>query len=348
MKSSKVSLYEFGYSFLAPVLNLYTRQVVKHAHGHRVICLAREGWLFHKLLDKLIRKNLISIEHAPVYLKVSRTLLFRSMLGDPEGWEYALENKFEGSVLNLMMKRFGLQMHEVYNLLPSALLDFTLSLPTDKVKVIQWLTPHKQRLQCYVEPTRDALERYLARELNGVASQTPLMLDIGYAGTIQKIITRIIKRDTCGLYFIANSSEPHPVGSYSASMRGVLKENIKWSTGYLMLERSLLLESILTAPHGQVIDIRCLSDGEFDFYYGQAAGPQTHSQDLEAIFEGAIDGVEEGLRLNIEYSVEDIENLYVGFATSPSAIPEAAFHLFNVDDDFSGTGVISPMKLFSL
>ncbi|MGN2414395.1 hypothetical protein ACTAB6_24535, partial [Pseudomonas syringae] len=54
------------------------------------------------------------------------------------------------------MRRFGL--------LPQAPLDFNLTLPDDKAKVIQWLTPHKSRLQDYVTPTRMALLHYFEQE----------------------------------------------------------------------------------------------------------------------------------------------------------------------------------------
>lgn len=348
MRSSYTALYEFGYSFLSPIMNHYVRKIAEYSIEQRPVCLAREGWLFFELINRVREKKLLNIRHEPVYLKVSRTLLFRSMLGDLEVWQLALENKFKGNVLDLMIKRFGLQLHEAYEILPAELLSFKVALPEEKDKVVQWLTPHKSRMQDHVEPTRRALFEYLSRTLAGEEHLTPLMLDLGYAGTIQKIITRIIKRDTSGLYFIANKSGNTQVAGQIANMRGVFKEDISWSQGYLMLERSLLLESLVTAPHGQVSDIRLRSDGNFDFFYGRSAAPQRYAQDLEAIMKGAIAGVEEGLTKNIEYNPEEIEALYAGFALSPSAIPKAAFHLFSIDDDFSGLGIISPAQLFGL
>lgn len=348
MRSSYQALHDFGCSFLSPILNHYVRQVVQHSQGHQPVCLAREGWIFFKLLTQLENGGFINLPNKPIYLKVSRTLLFRCQLGDPETWEVSLHNKFKGSMLDLMKNRFGLQLHEAFELLPQALLDFNLSLPEDKEKVIQWLTPHKARLQAYVAPTRDALLYYFTREKLLENGPTPLMLDLGYAGTIQKLITRIIGRDTFGLYFISNKSGDINVAGNIARMKGVFKEDIEWSKGYLMLERSLLLESLMTAPHGQVTDIRLRTDGEIDFFYGRAAAPQRYYQDLETIMNGAIAGVEEAFRDGIEYSVDEIEKLYAGFALSPSAIPRAAFHLFNIDDDFSGNGVINPAELFGL
>jgi len=330
------------------MLNHYTRALLKHSADHRPVCLAREGWVFFQLLNHLSKANLIELPHAPCYLKVSRTLLFRSLLGEEESWEIALKHNFKGSVLNLLMKRFGLQLHEAFALLPAELLGFNLSLPEDLEKVIDWLAPHSQKLHDHVTPTREALQQYLKQEGLFDKTPTPLMLDLGYAGTIQKLLTKMTGRDTAGLYFIANASGDTPIGKASAHMRGVFRENVKWSEGYIMLDRSLLLESLMTAPHGQVVDIRRRTDGTLDFFYGRMAAPQRYYQDLETVLQGAIAGVEEGLRLDIQYSVEEIEAIYSSFATPPSAIPKSVWHLFNIDDDFSGNGVINPTQLFGL
>lgn len=330
------------------MLNHYTRELVKHSSGHRPVCLAREGWIFFQLLNHLSKQNLVDLPYAPCYLKVSRTLLFRSLLGEDENWEIALKHKFEGTVLNLLMKRFGLQLHEAFSLLPAELLGFSLSLPTDIEKVTGWLAPHNKRLRDHVAPTREALQHYLKQEGLLEKAPVPLMLDLGYAGTIQKLITKMIRRNTDGLYFIANSPGDTPVGKANAHMRGVFRENVRWSDGYVMLERSLLLESLMTAPHGQVVDMRLRTDGTLDFFYGRMAAPQRYYQDLETVLQGAIAGVEEGFRLGIQYSVEEIEAIYASFALPPSAIPKSAWHLFNIDDDFSGNGVINPAQLFGL
>lgn len=348
MRSSYQALYDFGHSFLSPLLNRYMREVLKRMQGHRPVCLAREGWIFFKILDHLQQKALIALEHEPVYLKVSRTVLFRSQLGNGYGWDLALLNKFEGTILELVMKRFGLQLQEAYSTLPAELLGFTCCLPDDAEKVAEWFQPHNERLKLFARPTSMALERYL--EQSGIASSgpAPLMLDLGYAGTIQKLVTKIINRDTAGVYFITTKSGSHPVGDNVAKMEGVFREDVQWSQGYLMLERSLLLESLMTAPHGQVTDMRLRTDGQIDFFYGRTAAPQRFYQDLEVVMAGAIKGIENGFRLGIEYSVEEAESIYAAFATPPSALPRAARHLFSIDDDFSGGGVINPLELFGL
>lgn len=310
------------------------------------ICLAREGWAFYKLITHLERKGLIALSTSPVYLKVSRTLLFRCLLGNSSAWRIALESKFKGKVIDLLMKRFGLQFHEAFSVLPSEVLDFYVDLPNDIENLCLWFEPHNERLAALVEPTKIAVLEYFRCEGLHDNKFFPLMIDLGYAGTIQKIITSFIDRDTSGLYFIASNSGDTEVGKRKARMTGVFRENVNWSEGYLMLERSLFLESLMTAPHGQVIDIRLRADRDFDFYYGRLAAPQRFYQDLEAILQGAVEGVEEGFRLDIAYSLDEIEELFAKFVTPPSAIPKAAWHLFTIDDDFSGNGLINPTQIF--
>lgn len=346
MKNSYKALYEFGYGLLGPILNFYIKRLAEYSKTHRPVCLAREGWILFNALERLESEGLLTFNEKPIYLKVSRTVLFRSQLGDPEIWELAFASKFEGTVLDLLLKRFGLQLHEAFSLLPQELLGFKVSLPKDLEKLSEWLAPHNVRMHAHVAPTRHALISYFERE--GLCLDTPqtVMLDLGYAGTIQKIITRMVRQNTEGLYFITTNSGSHQIDEQLAIMTGVFKENVKWSTGYLMLERSLLLESLMTAPEGQLVDIRLNLDGKLQFFHGRLATPQIQYQDLRTIFDGAIDAVVDGFKMNLNYSIEEIECIFAAYATTPSAIPKEAFHLFNIDDDFSGNGVISPIQLF--
>lgn len=348
MKATYTALHEFGASFLGPALTMYARAVAEHSAGRVPVCLAREGWLLHQLLTRLEAKGLVQFEHPPMYLKVSRTLLFRAMLGDPEIWPIALKGDFAGTVLELLMKRFGLQLHEVYACLPAEVISFELTLPDDAEEVQQWLVPHASRLQEQVTHTRLAVGQYF-REMGLLdESYTPLMLDVGYSGTIQKLCTRLLKRDTEGLYFIARQAGNTSLDGNTAHMTGVFREGINWKEGYTMLERSLLLECLMTAPHGQVVDVRQTQDGEFMFFYGREAASQRYYQDLAAIIDGATESVVEAMSNGIDYSTEEVEALFDVFATRQGALPHAAWHLFTADDDIAGNGMVNPLQLFGL
>lgn len=348
MKETYTALKEFGASFLGPSLTTYVRAVEQHAEGKLPVCLAREGWLIHKLLAHLSKERLIQLEHEPVYLKLSRTLLFRAMLGQGLTYSVAMKMEFQGTLLDLLMKRFGLQMHEVFACIPSEVLSFGVSLPDNADEVREWLKPHDERLRKQVEPTCQALENYFWSQGLGEGNPVPLMLDVGYSGSIQKLCTRFLGRNTEGLYYIATKPGKQLIGDNTAQLSGVFREGVNWQENYTMLERSLLLECMMTAPHGQVVDIRQVQNSEFVFFYGREASSQRYYQNLQAVLEGAIEAVTEALRNDVTYTKEEVEALFEVFSTRPGAIPQAAWHLFTADDDITGNGMVTPLQIFGI
>lgn len=348
MKGSYQGLYEFGAMFLGPILSVYAREVEKQAGDRLPVCLAREGWLFHKLLTELQREELIALCEKPVYLKVSRTVLMRSLLGDPSSWPLAFSSEFQGSVLHLLMRRFALQLHEAFTTLPQELLNFNVKLPEQANVLIKWLTPHLDRLHKVAEPTKRGVQSSLERAGLASPKKKPMMLDIGYSGTIQKLLTVHLQKDTFGLYFVSVKAGEHKIGQHTAKMRGVFREDVAWNEKYPLLDRSLLLESLMTAPHGQVIDVREETDGKIVYFYGRQTASQRHYQDLDVIFCGAINEVKRLFRKQIFYSIDEVESLYSVFSGTRGAIPKQVWHLFGIDDEFSGNGIMNPLEFFGL
>lgn len=347
MKNTRQALREFGASFMGPAFLVYAKAVEAQGAGRVPVCLAREGWCFERLLTRLQAEGHLQLEHAPCYLKVSRTLLFRANLGEAFLWPLALGNDFEGGMLDLMRKRFGLQMHEAFSVLPAELLQTHVKLPEQQDLVVQWLVPYLECLKALVAPTRQGVMAYL--EALGLTQGPQLvMLDLGYSGTIQKLLTRMMERDTRGLYYVATKPGKSQQGTATAHLAGVFREGIGWGEGYQMLDRSLLFESLMTAPHGQVVDVREDSDGGFEFCYGRQAATQRHFQDLQEVFDGAIEQVANWLESGVSFTPEEVEQMYENFATRQGAIPQCAWHLFFVDDDFSGNGILNPLALFNI
>ena len=138
---------------------------------------------------------------------------------------------------------------------------------------------------------------------------------------------------------------------HQAEILSVFKNDVKMGDGYTMLDRSLLIESLLTSPNGQFVDIRRASEHSqkrFDFYYGRAANAQRNIHDLEKILEGAADCVEYAFNHGVRYSTEEIESLFETFAYSRRQFPRATWVMFDVDDAISGHGNVNPLRLFGL
>lgn len=350
MKSGYYALHEFGSAFLGPAFNSYSRAVhdlVGTGGGKVPVCLAREGWSIHRLLTRTVTA-FDSVLPTPVYLKVSRTILFKSLLGEEIIYASALKNDFQGSLLNLLIKRFGLTFDEVFQRFSPEVFSSGVSLPDDKEKVEGLLRSVEQSLRDLVAPTRAALVSYLRSLGLDQVGVTAVMLDLGYSGTIQKLITYLLQKDTEGLYFIASKSGRTDVGDNAANMSGVFFNDVSWGEDCTMLERSLFFESLMTAPHGQVVDIREMADGHFEFLYGRETSTQHYFQDLKAVIDGGISAAKEGVQNGVKYTPEEVSALYTVFAKTPGAIPAAVSHLFNVEDDFSGNGIVDAKQMFRI
>jgi len=118
-------------------------------------------------------------------------------------------------------------------------------------------------------------------------------------------------------------------------MHGVFFSDIEWGEGYVMLDRSLFYESIMTAPHGQVTDIREMVNGRYEFFYGRETTSQHQFQDLKV-----------GILNEVFYTPAEVSELYAVFAKKPGAIPLSVSHLFRVEDEFSGNGIIDAKRIF--
>ena len=340
---------DFASVFLCPVLLNYYSLLSDEYPNNSLIFLAREGWIlqrFHTRASTSLELQ-IPCSHSH-YFKVSRTLLFRALSNDPYAWDLATSSEFKGTFSDLLKNRFGLRNEPELQRLPADLLQTSIRLPRDRDLVLSSISPYYDLLGQITQETRQGLLAYLKSVQVETEGRKWLFVDIGYAGTIQKLVTHIIKQDTEGLYLIATKAGDHQVGEHTASMRGIIKENVAWAQGYQMLDRSLILETLMTAPHGQVVDIRQDSKGEIHFYYGRQAPTQIHAQDLIAIADGAIDAAIEQIQNGVIFTPQEVEAIYTTFVTQPGAIPQSVRHLFGIDDDFSGNGVFNPLHHFGL
>jgi hypothetical protein len=199
--SSYYALQQFGAAFMGPAFNSYAQAVHSFVNDNKQVipvCLAREGWSINRLLTRTANEFDNSLP-PPVYLKVSRTILFKSLLGDEIIYDVSLKNEFSGTLMSLLIKRFGLTFDEVFQRFSPEQFSMPVSLPADRQKVEGILRSKEGALKNLVSPTRTALINYLKSKGLADRDKTPLMLDLGYAGTIQKLITYLLDKDTEGL-----------------------------------------------------------------------------------------------------------------------------------------------------
>lgn len=350
--NKSISLSDFGYNFLGPICCEYMHALQEHCKQvapSEILFLAREGHFFESAYEQLVEHELIeSVPHK--YLLVSRTFLFRITIADPRSWQWSLSHKFKGSLKRLLTGRFGFSHPQIEHIFDHNELQEEWELPEQQSELEAIFSKHIDVLKEVVNSSRVNYLEYLAG-LGLTSESRPLMVDVGYSGTIQKLLTMLLGTDTYGIYFIATEEGSHEVESHHAHIKSVFKEGVKMGEGYDMLDRSLLLESLLTSPQGQFIDIRRTSEfssKRFDFYFGRVAYPQKNFHELNCVFDGARQAIVDGFNNNVRYSAKEIEMIFETYAFQRNLFPRAAWGLFDVDDAISGHANVNPLQLFGM
>lgn len=362
MDSNLVALKDFGYQFLGPMCTRYFESLKGVINAHKsdakqnkkplsLVFLAREGYFFKNAYEALVKQKMMP-DIARCYLRVSRTFLFRICITDQATWDISLGHNYSGTLETLLTHRFGFSGNQARRLFSEDLLEKDIELPEDldQVKAL-----FEERLSLLNELTIDSRSDYIAylRTQGMFEDNVPVMIDVGYSGTIQKLLTILLAKDTHGLYFMTTKGGEHTFGEATASMQPVFKDEVVMGEGYLMLDRSLFLESLLTSPNGQFLDIYARHPAlglneQYQFVYGRESYTQTHFFELSTVHDGAIEAVLHNFSNNIHFSNQEIEDMYELYTSHRRMMPSSAYPLFDVDDAISGNGNVNPMSLFRL
>ncbi|MDP5255380.1 MULTISPECIES: hypothetical protein [unclassified Vibrio] len=363
------SLQSLGSVLLAPVLHFFCQQLDQAtAPSQRLFFLAREGYWLEKAYQTYQDANqqekqcdvssdtalttavaTHSSSDTSAYLLVSRAFLFKIGLLEPETYQYSLNFNYSGSLYQLMRTRFMISDVSINKAFSRKEQNKHIALPQDMDKVTKLLNQSLAPLSPIINQTKMAYQAYLT-QLGYFDDARSHLVDIGYSGTIQTLLTLIFKQPTAGHYLIASQPGHHQIGNQTMTMAGYLKEGVKLGDGYLPLDRSMFLESLLTAPNGQFQDIRFnpLEHKEFDFYFGRKTSAQHHFYLLEQVFQGALQRLYQLQCDRVCFSQGEIEQLYTQFVTQQGLIPRTSWPLFSIDDDTANVGTVSPLDFFGL
>ncbi|WBA17119.1 hypothetical protein [Salinivibrio kushneri] len=342
------SLQQLGAVFLSPVLTYFNQHLLARRPTQRpLFFLAREGyWLEHAFKRYATAKG---CEVDTRYMLVSRAFLFKIGIVKPATYSYSLNFTFSGSLHELMRSRYMLSDTKIRQVFSEKEFSQTLTLPKDFDKVAALLEAKIPQLTPIITASSDAYYQYLTT-LGFFDHKCVDVVDIGFGGTIQTLLSLIYGLDTLGHYFIAPNPGKRQCGTSSVSMQGYLKEGVKLGEGYIPLDRSMFLEGLLTAPEGQFQDIRLspLAHRTFDYYYGRKVASQQQFHLLKAVCEGALHQLESFAQQDITFSQREVELLYTRYVTKKGLFPSHSWPLFEIDDDIASTGTVNGIDFFGL
>jgi predicted HAD superfamily hydrolase len=347
--------YTFGWTVFGPLFYdfmTWIHETAKDTGIETLAFLAREGYIFRQIYQIIYGENALP----SLYLLTSRRAVSVAAIRTEKDILEILRRDYDGSLRNLLISRLGYPKKKAEQF-PDWQIHFREGAKDDDFwKVVEKIREIFPEVIAYAEEERAAYHSYLDRTLgSNIDPDKVLLIDIGYSGTIQYWMSRLLEKPVRGAYlavFRENGKLPElhcrvhsmygPRANSSANPDKMHETDRKERGDSFLREienTQLFLESVLQAPYGQLIcfhgeepiyreedkpseGIQRLQDGILD--YARSRGR------LETLRYGEVDRVPGNIRKETR---EYMEETYQRYVRKPLA--EDLASIFSVDDNYS-------------
>ncbi|WJI16287.1 polysaccharide biosynthesis protein [Pseudoxanthomonas winnipegensis] len=280
--------YTLGYLVLGPLLVDYSAwlgRIARETGTAQILFLAREGHLLERAFGAAQQAARLADPVATHYLLASRRGVGTPSLREPADLDALLGNTFNGTLEQLLQSRLGKEaVSAVQAVLGQHALQAPVYLPDMRATLAARLAPAMAALLAIAEIER---KDYLAY-WHTVTAEGPLLLaDIGYSGTIQKLLGRVTGRPIDAAYFAVNARIDELDATAQRAWARYEDARAPAAAPSPVSRHDLLLETLLTAPQGQFLRFRRDAEG----LKSEHAAHELRDQDLallEQVHSGAM------------------------------------------------------------
>lgn len=341
-----------GRSLLAPILyTFYKRLIARLAitqetsdNPLNIFFLAREGYLLKRGFDRIMTESkLPNRAFHSHYLMASRVMLSKAAFHIKESHEYIVRHQYKGSFSSFFSGRLGIEQNTLKAIaLKHPFMNEAYSL-TGSSKAFEIVASEFD----FSEESQNYLDY-----LDGIGftrSPTRIVVDLGYSGTIQDLLSLIAPGKIEGYYLITTPSAINSLDKTTPNIKhGLVASGVSWGSCSL-LDKSILLETLLTSPDGSCLGVNRI-ENEFIFRYGTKCSTQYRFEEVQDIFDKAMDHVmhmfEQGLE---ELDYTSLSPLYSGIVSSHYfSMPNNAIKpLLEIEDNYGGNMLLDVNKIIS-
>jgi hypothetical protein len=215
-----------------------------------------------------------------------------------------------------------------------------VSLPEQTDAVMELLDNHIDQLLEKSKTECEYYNRYAQSILCEDAKLRPVVIDLGYSGTIQYYLSLVLNRKIDGFYLYTEPrKKPLKLGCSCQSLFSKETDSL----GQAIMDHSLYLESILQAPHGQVLGFKKDETAPYGIsvlYREEEMPPREIFTMQQAILEYATEHAEfeKTLGFPVDLDPELAIRSFTGLMQS-KILPWEVLSIFSVEDFFCGNGI---------
>lgn len=331
-------LYSYGYSILGPIFLYFFIWLLNNVkENETLLFISREGYylqkIFNLIVDRIDSSKLDKI--GSVYFLGSRRALTVANIQNLSDVEKIMKRNYDiGSLYELFYYRLGVEI--------SPEEDKVISLPQDFNLVMKLAKKYFPQIQSNSFKEK---RRYLSYINSILPAQEALsIVDLGYSGTAQFELSKLIKKKIGGYYFcVSPNKKPLSIGLpiESCFNKSIHERNLKTNTIY---RYSLLLEGFLTAPEGQLIRFIETKDSEtvMPEFLPIQKGQDKAIEKQEAIFSGISDFIYKIIDLQgkdileMKLSKKLVLNNFENFLNEAEKCGDLFDEVMNVEDLYCG------------
>lgn len=325
---------DMGYYIFAPILYtffIWIKDNINKEIVNKIIFLGRDGYFLKEDFD-LFTNGEENITTS--YMEVSRQILLCAAINSIEDFIEYIKFPYMGTFSNFIEDRFGVHLCEKDELrIGKNMINSQQSYPL----ILEWIIPYQSEIEKFIEDTKREYKKYIEKfEIN---SNTAI-IDLGYYGTTQRVLSNVIGKKTIGYYIIANMSDKNPNIKDNKMKSCVMDQEDGSSQNTNLYEKLLVLESFLTSPRGMIRGMK--NKGEF--IYDMNNKNQFYFEDKREINDGIKNFIEDmqyyygNLFFNNEEYIDFFVDKWYGVFLDKTVLSEDIKRSFYNDNAFVHRG----------
>ncbi len=343
-KSIIHNLKDYGYAVLGPIfLKFFIWFFNNIDNDETLLFLAREGYFLEKFYNYFKEKFQNSKAHniENLYFLASRRAITVPNIQNIEDIKNILTSNYTGTIKELMLYKLGVIPNE-------KLKNISIILPQDLDLVMETITPYISEILENAKKEKENYMSYIEKNIPNYKDKNLSVVDLGYSGTIQFELTKLLKQKVSGYYFIvSNNLKPISQGCKVYSCFNEVKYDDSFNKSPIS-KYSLLLESFLTSPQGQLINF----DENTIPNYLLENDKDSLIENLLKIYAGVIElfndlydifGTE---LLSLDFDREIISQNLENFVKNTDSLPRELESVLNVEDLYCSNKKINAFEIY--
>ena len=327
----KYSLHDLGYGIIGPLLLKFVQYIKDISKDYdEILFFSREGYYLEKIYQKLYPDD-----NRIKYFLISRRAITVANIQSKEDIMKIFNTNYQGSIKKLFYHRLGVYLDNID--------DIEVCCPNHNGIVEKYVDDNLETILKNANRERENYLKYIYKKINNINSRI-LVVDLGYSGTSQYELSKFIDKKIDGAYFIVSDNlKPLSLGCKVFSCYNNVIYDNSFDNNPLG-KYSLILESFLTSPDGQLV---CFNENSSPKFLYESRKREIIKL-LDKIYDGIIDFIDDYLSINNkninEINIEKnfIVHIFQKFVESKK-FDDEMLKVFKVEDFYCGNNILDVM-----